>query len=105
MKFGGIEKHVERLSVGLAKKGHQVYVYTRPWYTHSKMKAHKGVHLVSLPTIKTKHLDAITHTFLASFDVLKKNYDIVHYHGVGPSLLALIPRLFNPRTKVVVTFH
>ena len=105
MKFGGIEKHVERLSVGLAKKGHQVYVYTRPWYTHSKMKAHKGVHLVSLPTIKTKHLDAITHTFLASFDVLKKNYDIVHYHGVGPSLLAWIPRLFKPRTKVVVTFH
>ncbi|MBI5077431.1 glycosyltransferase family 4 protein [Candidatus Falkowbacteria bacterium] len=105
MKFGGVEKHVERLAIGLARKGHQVYVYTRPWYTHAKMKTHKGVHLISLPSIRTKHLDAITHTFLASLDVLKKDYDIVHYHGVGPSLLAWIPHLFKPRTKVVITFH
>lgn len=105
MKFGGVEKHVERLAIGLARKGHQVYVYTRPWYTSAKMKTHKSVHLISLPTIRTKHLDAITHTLLASLDVLKKDYDIVHYHGVGPSLLAWIPRLFKPRTKVVITFH
>ena len=30
---GGIERHVEDLSTMLVKKGHQVFVYTRPYYT------------------------------------------------------------------------
>jgi len=40
-----------------------------------------------------------------SLDVLKKDYDIVHYHGVGPALLAWIPKFFKPTCKVVITFH
>lgn len=105
MKFGGVEKHVERLAVGLASKGHDVYAYTRPWYTPKSLKKYKGVNLVSIKSLHTKNFDAITHTFKCSLDVLKRDYDIVHYHGVGPSLLAWIPRLFKPRTKVIVTFH
>ena len=61
--------------------------------------------LINLRSIKTKNLDAISHTLRATLDVLKKDYDIVHYHGVGPSLLAWIPRLFKSKTKVIVTFH
>ncbi|MBU1131830.1 glycosyltransferase family 4 protein [Patescibacteria group bacterium] len=105
MKFGGIEKHVERLAVGLAERGRDVFVYTRPWYTSPSRKKFNGVNLISLPSIHTKHLDAISHTLLASLDVLRRDYDIVHYHGVGPALLAWIPRLFRPRTKVIITFH
>lgn len=105
MKFGGIEKHVERLAVGLAQKGHEVYAYTRPWYTPESKKKYHGVNLISIKSIHTKNLDAISHTFLASLDVLRKDYDIVHYHGVGPALLAWIPKWFKPKTKVIVTFH
>ena len=105
MKFGGVEKHVERLAVGLVKKGHKVFVYCRPWYTPRSLKFWKGVRLINLKSIRTKNFDAISHTFRCTLDVLKKDYDIVHYHGVGPSLLAWIPRLFKPKTKVIVTFH
>ena len=105
MKFGGIEKHVERLAVGLASKGHDVYAYTRPWYTPKSLKKYKGVNLVSIKSVHTKNFDAITHTFKCSLDVLKRDYDVVHYHGVGPSLLAWIPKLFKPSTKVIITFH
>jgi len=105
MKFGGIEKHVERLSVGLAKRGHKVFVYTRPWYTPALKKKYQGVNLISLKSIQTKHFDAISHTFAATMDVMRKNFDIVHYHGVGPALLAWIPKLFKPKTKVIITFH
>lgn len=105
MKFGGVEKHVERLAVGLAERGHDVYAYTRPWYTDSNLKTYKKVKLISLKSVKTKNFDTISHSFRASLDVLKKDYDIVHYHGVGPALLAWIPKLFKPSCKVVITFH
>lgn len=105
VKFGGVESHVEHLAIGLAKKGHTVFAYTRPWYTPKNKKTYKGINLVSLPSLRTKHFDAISHTFMASIDALKKDYDVVHYHGVGPALLSWIPRVFKPKTKVVVTFH
>jgi len=105
MKFGGVEKHVERLAVGLAKKGHKVFVYTRPWYTPASLKSFMGVKLISLKSIRTKNLDAISHTFRATFHAIRKKYDIIHYHGVGPSLLSWLPRVFCPKTKVIVTFH
>ena len=103
--YGGIERHVEELVVRLAGCGEQVFVYTRPYYTAKKQKTFQGVNLISLPTIKTKHLDAITHTLFATIHALFQNYDIIHYHGVGPSLLCFIPRIFNPKAKVIVTFH
>ncbi|MFZ5365207.1 MAG: glycosyltransferase family 4 protein [Patescibacteria group bacterium] len=104
-KFGGIERHAENLAVNLAQLGHEIFVYTRPWYTDKQLKEYKGVRLISVPSIKTKHLDAISHAFFCSLHALFKSYDIVHYHGVGPSLAAWIPKLFKWKTKIIVTFH
>jgi len=103
--YGGVEKHVEELATRMASFGHEVFVYTRPYYTPKKLKKYKGVNLISVPSVKTKHLDAISHTFMATFHCLFKKYDLIHYHGVGPSLLSFIPRILKPRAKVVVTFH
>ncbi len=104
---GGIEKHVEELSVRLADLGFDVTVYSRAYYTGDTRKSYeyKGVKIINLPSLKTKNLDAISHTFIASVHALFQNYDVIHYHGVGPSLLSFIPRIFKPRTKVVATFH
>jgi len=60
---------------------------------------------VYLPTIYTKNLEAIVHTFLSTVHALFGSYDIIHYQGVGPSTLAWIPRVLLRHTKVVVTFH
>ncbi|MEI8096499.1 MAG: glycosyltransferase family 4 protein [Candidatus Moraniibacteriota bacterium] len=102
---GGVEKHVEKLAVNLAALGHDVTVYTRPSYTEKSLKEFHGVKLVSLPSINTKHLDAITHTFIATAHALFQNYDVLHYHSIGPSVLAVIPRIFRPGMCVVATFH
>jgi glycosyltransferase involved in cell wall biosynthesis len=101
---GGIERHVEELATRFAAAGHEVSVYVRPRAVAEK-REWRGVRLVRLPSIPTKHLDTITHVFLASVHALGGGYDIIHYHGVGPSTLAWIPRLFAPRAKVIVTFH
>jgi glycosyltransferase involved in cell wall biosynthesis len=102
---GGVERHVEELSFRMAKLGHEVFVYTRPHYTPKELNYYKGVNLISLPSIYTKHLDAISHTFLATIHALFKKYDLIHYHGVGPALLSIIPRIFKPKAKIIVTFH
>lgn len=102
---GGIERHVEELASRLARRGHEVFVYTRSHYTPANLKKYKGVNLISLPTIKTKHLDAFVHTFLATLHVLSQDADIIHYHAIGPATLLWIPRLFKRSAKVIFTFH
>ena len=104
-RSGGIERHVEELAVRLVKRGADVTVYGRSWYTGPVKKMHQGVRLMQTASIKTKNLDAITATFTATFAAMKENFDIYHFHGVGPALLSFIPRILRPNAKVVVTFH
>jgi glycosyltransferase involved in cell wall biosynthesis len=102
---GGVEKHVEDLSVRLVKAGHEVMVYTRPNYINKNLAEYKGVKLISLPSVATKHLDAITHTLRACFDVAKRDVDIIHFHSIGPSSLIWLVKLLKPGVPVVATFH
>jgi glycosyltransferase involved in cell wall biosynthesis len=103
--YGGVESHVQELATRLVKEGNEVFVYCRDHYTPKDLKEYKGVKLLHLPSIKTKHLDAITHTFLATLDVLRRDADIIHYHAIGPSSLLWIPKLFKKNAKVLSTFH
>ncbi|MCX6714624.1 MAG: glycosyltransferase family 4 protein [Candidatus Uhrbacteria bacterium] len=103
-KAGGIERHVEELSAELARRGHDVLVYCRAWYVWP-IQDYRGVHCVKSPTIRTKHLDAIFHTFTSILSAVKEKVDVIHIHGVGPALLAWLPKLLRPQTKVIVTFH
>lgn len=104
-KGGGVERHVEALSVELARTGHDVIVYTRPYYTPRKLSFYQGVRLVSLPSFARKHFDAISHSLLSTIHAMWRRVDVIHYHGVGPSLVSFIPRVFAPRIKIVGTFH
>jgi len=100
--FGGVERHVEELSASLVARGHQVTAFVRPSYTDAR-GAHRGVRLWPLPSIPTKHLDAITHTALCTVTALCEDFDLFHYHAVGPSLLSCVPRCLGRR--VVATVH
>ncbi len=101
--FGGIEYHAEELSRRLAKRGHRVDVYVRDWYTRKDLKAYEEVRLLHTPTIQSKHLDAFVHSLISSVHSLLKDYDIVHYHAIGPSFFVWIPRIAGKRT--VATVH
>lgn len=103
--YGGVEQYVEQLSLQLAKRDYDVTVYTRPYYTSKHQTEYHGISLFPLPSLRTKHFDAITHTLLATFHAVKDGADVFHYHGVGPALLAFIPRLLRPQAKVIVTFQ
>ncbi|MFA5925523.1 MAG: glycosyltransferase family 4 protein [Parcubacteria group bacterium] len=104
-KIGGVERYVDEVAVRMAKKGHEVFVYVRDYYTPKNLKSYKGVKLVHIPTIKTKHLDAISHTLLSTIHALFQDYDVIHYHSLGPSTLSFIPKIFCGRTAVVSTYQ
>lgn len=102
---GGVERYVEDLSVRVVKHGHEAIVYTRPHYTSKDIKEYQGVKLVSLPSINTKHLDAITHTIISTIHAVFTNVDVIHYQSIGPALVSWVPRILNPRIKVVSTLQ
>ena len=102
---GGIEKHVAELAARLPGLGCEVDIYSRPHYSAFEGPADlQGVRIRRVPSIPTKHLDAISHTFLSTGHVLFHDFDVVHYHALGPGLLSGIPRWFK-RQATVVTVH
>ena len=102
--YGGIEHHVEELGARMAASGHDVTVFCRTNYAGGHRRQHRGMRLVELPTVGTKHLDAIVHSALATAVVLRGDFDIIHYHAIGPGALAVLPRIAS-RAKVVLTLH
>lgn len=101
--YGGIERHVEELAVRFVKMGHDVTVYCRPYYTTQTDEFYKGIRLKKLPSLPMKNFDAITHTFISTFHLLFRDYDIVHYHAIGPSTMAPFSRFTGKLT--VTTVH
>ncbi len=104
-KFGGVETHVENLTKELASRGNDVFVYSRRNYTKKNQKIFHGVNIINLPSIPTKHLDAITHTFLSIIHASFQNYDVIHFQSIGPSTLVPLAKLLNPNSLVVATYH
>ncbi len=102
--FGGIETCVEQLASALVARRHKVRVYCRNNYTPTGVgNCYKGVDLRRLPSIGSKHLDAISHTAFSLADAAFGDADLVHFHGVGPGALVPMARLAG--MPVVVTVH
>ncbi len=104
-RSGGIEIHVDEIAKRLVSLGCKVEVYSRKGYCDQEFEDgnYMGVRIKYTPFINSKHLDAITHTFTSTISALLSNCDIFHYHALGPSTLAFIPKIFGK--KVVCTVH
>lgn len=107
---GGVERVVEELAVRMAEKGHEVCVYNRKGHHVSgkendakKQKMHKGVRIITVPTVEKKSLNAVIYAFFATIHALFGHYDVIHFHAEGPCAFLWLPRLFRIRT--VATIH
>lgn len=77
----------------------------RAHYTPVTLHEFSGVKLVHVPSIRTKHLDAFSHSLVATVHALFMPYDIIHFQSIGPSILSILPRLLKPKARVIATFH
>jgi glycosyltransferase involved in cell wall biosynthesis len=100
-KYSGIETYYEEIGKRLTGMGHHVTAYCRTYFTPPG-KEHNGMEVVRLPTIRSKHMETLVHTFLGTLHVLIRPCDVVHYHALGPALFAFIPRLAGKKTVVTV---
>jgi len=96
---------VEEVATRMAALGHEVFVYARNNYTDKNLPEYEGVKIIHLPSIPTKNLDAISHTFLATVHALFQDYDVIHFHSIGPTSLSFIPKFFKRKTAVIATFQ
>ncbi len=101
--FGGVEHQCEHLYSRLAARGHEITIYARKGYVSEGLRFYRGMQIRTLPTIATKYTEAILHTFISVLDILKTDFDIVHFYGQGPCLFTPLTRLFKKRTRVFFT--
>jgi len=86
--YGGSETAVEEIGVRLVQRGHEITVYCRRHKDTLKgYRWYKGIKRVVLPSINTLNLDMFSHSFLCLMHMLKEQYEVVHFHGVGNALL------------------
>lgn len=101
--IGGVARYVEEIGTRLVERGHSVTVYCRPHYTQGE-GPYRGMERIVVRGVRGKHLDTITHTYSALRHALRSNYDIIHFHAVGPALLIPLAGKCNG-TGIVVTAH
>ena len=75
-KYSGIETYYEEVGRRLVEMGHDITVYCRTYFTPA-LKEYKGMRLVCLPTIRSKHLETLVHTFLRTVHAACGRYDVV----------------------------
>ncbi|MBA3288472.1 MAG: glycosyltransferase family 4 protein [Acidimicrobiia bacterium] len=116
--FGGVEHHVEALGRRLVERGHEVTVFCQSTYHRGehggrgegpdgdgeRLTEYRGMRLVAVPVVSSKHLEALTHSARSTFTAMRARFDIIHYHSVGPGVFSFVPR-FLGRAKVVQTIH
>ncbi|HET9408169.1 MAG TPA: glycosyltransferase family 4 protein [Candidatus Sulfotelmatobacter sp.] len=100
-KYSGIESFYEEVGAELTVRGHEVTVYCRNYFT-PRISEYRGMQILRLPTIRSKHLETLIHTFLSTMHAVTKPYDVVHYQALGPALFSFMPRMFGKKSVVTV---
>ncbi len=94
--YSGFETAVENIGTRLAARGHDVTVYCRPHMVEGRHSVYRGMRLVYLPTIASKHLDTFVHTFLSTLHMAAVvRPDVALYFIAGNSPFALLGRLLG----------
>ncbi len=73
--YGGFETFAEELGRRLAARGHDVTVYGRRGFVDPALGEYKGMRLVVLPSLRSKHLETVSHTLVAAFHASRRGFD------------------------------
>lgn len=98
----GVEKSLEEICPRLAARGHEVTLYCSDHVTTAE-PVFKHTILKRMPSVPTKHFETLSRVTVSAWDALFQNYDIVHFHSIGPALMSWLTR--PARCKTVVTVH
>ena len=101
--LGGIETHCEELYPRIVANGYNVTLIRRKKYVQDAFIEYKGVHLMDINTVNSKHFESFIHTLKAIWKAKKLQADVLHIHAIGNALLMPVARIFG--LKTVFTHH
>jgi glycosyltransferase involved in cell wall biosynthesis len=99
--YGGFETCAEEVSVGLAARGHNVWVYCRRGNAAGDPPEYKGVNLVYTRHLEQKVLGTLTHTITATVDALRRGFDVLLYFNAANAVPATLARV-GQRAPIVL---
>ena len=102
-RSGGVEVVVYELATRLAARGEDVTVYNRGRQRGHNRYRVEGVNVIRSFTFRRQSLNAMVYSFTATLGALRRRYDIMHYHAIGPCVPLVIAHAFGRRT--VATVH
>jgi glycosyltransferase involved in cell wall biosynthesis len=73
--YGGFETFAEELGARLAARGHEVTVYGRRGFIDPTLGMYRGMRLVVLPSLRSKHLETVSNTFVAALHAARRGFD------------------------------
>jgi glycosyltransferase involved in cell wall biosynthesis len=104
-KQGGVEHYCQELYPRMVERGHTVDLFARSTYVNSgwlKQYCFRGVKVISLPGLNLRGLDAAFSSLLGAILASNNQYDIIHFHALGPSLFTWLPKMATS-AKIVVS--
>lgn len=75
--YSGFETLAEELGARLARRGHEVTVFTRRHMATAGLTEHRGIHIQVLPAWRAKTVETLSHTALSCLHASRKRYDVV----------------------------
>ncbi|MEE8161586.1 MAG: DUF1972 domain-containing protein [Acidobacteriota bacterium] len=100
--YGGFETFAEELSTRLVKRGHRVTVYGRSHVVDPRLHSYRGVEIRTLPAVRTKYLETVTHTAASVLAALPGGYDVVLICNAANAFVCWIPRLVGQKVVLNV---
>lgn len=103
VRAAGVEKYVEEVSMCMAEKGHEVYIYSYQEDFLKKFNQIPNIHIIILPAL-LKKFPAWIEVLWASINCIKFKFDVVHYQAKKTFFLSKILKVFCSQTKIVSSF-
>ncbi len=96
-RYGGFETAVEEIGRRLAERGHRVTVYCRD----GTAREHLGMTLVTLPALRARSLETLSHTAVAAaHTVVRGGHDVVFLFNAANA--PFVPLIRRGRTPVAL---
>ena len=96
-RYSGLETCGEEVGRRLVARGHEVIVYCRrhAFPKPDNGEPYLGMRRIILPSLKTKHGDTYTHTFLSLLHAPSLKPDVLLVFNPGNATLCVIPKLLG----------
>lgn len=106
-KQGGIEHYCAEVCPRIVEEKHSITLFAQSSYTGSPWAdryTYRGVNIRVLPSLGINGCDTFLSSAMGATATLLQDYDVIHFHALGPSLFLPLPRLAT-QAKIVVTCH